>query len=506
MLGALLSLVITFLSVLLSPLGLLALVGGFVTFLFMPLVPRATNMFHTFAGLHVWLGAQMLKRAAIVVTKQGDLLLKRMHPTDSGTEEIAFADNTKEFEYLDDNKQAPWTWAGIPFAIGEEVHGVLFDPRHAALGMREMVADKKDELVRKATESERTQYDVLGWQRGTYEFPSAHELVNLNSIRALMTGIERGEHPEQVEKYYELSREPYGEGGNAARYALLIAAAVGPFILLAIAADQFGGAAGGGGGGSTVSFGVMLLLLSRASIADTLKDVAWKRVAIAAVVLLPLPLVFLLLLLLTGPIYAGIVAVIYIMSFLTLPVLSVLFRTSDTMSHAFSRFLFKLGFVAYDRPVFTLTPQGYQVKEFKNLDDTASVHWHSFLGNLMGFSFDPSREMWGEEWADAERMEAQQVDGVTSVPTGYRAIPDRQRAVYGVFGHKNPSANKYYLWCGTALERFKHVATGQKSHNKLRQAKKDHGGVSEFAHKSFTRAVAGLSLLSTIGGVAVFFL
>jgi hypothetical protein len=497
-------------SLLLSAIGIMAVLAGLVLFLALPIIPRATGIGHWLTGLHLSLGTGMLKRMAVVVTDQGDLLLKRMRPTENGTEAITIDGEQKEFEYLNGTGETTWLWRGVPFALAESVHGVLFDPRHALLGEQKTTAAKQNELVAKATEAETSRYDnLIGWCRGVFEIPRGYSLPDLGTVKHLMTGSERSEHPTIVDDYYSKSREPYDEGGSASRYILLILAAVGPFVALAVTADQFGG----GGGGTVVGPGALLwLLITGLSAGDGGPD--WRELGKTAGLVVP-PLVLIGLLWLTqGWLFTTVLLILVTVGFLLIPFLSVLFRPSTGASQRLSRLLLKLGLLAYERPVWELTPTGYQLREFANLPETADVTWHGFLGGVAGFTFTPNEAaLWGSEWVEAGDIKTRlaETDGgkaVTSnIPKGHQPLPDKRRAdVYGMFVPDPLRRTVDYVWSGIALERFKHVATGEKSHNRLRQAKKEHGGVNQFSHKSFTIALTLLSLSSTAAGVVVFFL
>lgn len=57
-----------------------------------------------------------------------------------------------------------------------------------------------------------------------------------------------------------------------------------------------------------------------------------------------------------------------------------------------------------------------------------------------------------------------------------------------------------------ALSRFKTVATGEKTFNRLEQSKEEFGGSNELSDKTMAIIMSILSVLSLGSGVGVFFL
>lgn len=499
MIGYLLSL----LFLLFTPIGFLAFATGVVLFLLLPVVPRATNRFHIFGRLHLWLGAQTMGRIAVVVTEHGDALLKQLIPDDIGTEKIAFNDDVKEFE---DTHQAKSSWLGVPFALADEVHGVLFDPIDAALGRRKKELEEENEMVAKATPQERDMYDVQGWVHGVLEFPAGvHELVDLSDARRLIMGTERAEHPHRIKEYYKKSQDPYGDSSAAGQFMLLLAAITGPFVALWVLASQLG--TGTGGGGSTVSFGALLLL---GGSLISLRTV--KTAAVALFIALPFALVFMLLTALAGPIYAVSVFVLLGAGFWFVPILSQFLRLNATASEAITKVYFKLGLLGYDTPIFELTPSGYKMREFKNLDavDEETISWHRFLGrDRVGFTFAPYPEVWGTEVVDTDEVEQRSVDRQTqsNVPAGYSIVPDITRAVYGLFVPKTLRPDSYYVATDISFGRFANAARGKKSDKRFAKSKEDYGGGTKAV--STKAMVYGMSIcgaMSLLLGIGVFFL
>lgn len=518
------------LGFLLSFKGLFLLLLGVILFLALPVIPKATGQFRKFTNFHLWLSASLLGRAAIVVSEHGDLLLKRMTFDDLGVEKISFGNEDKEFE---DPSSSLHHWLGIPFAMADEVHGVLFDPRHAALGQRKNASDERGETTIPATQYEWDQFGVHEWKRGVFEMPTKFELVTLGAVRHLIDGGERAEYPKRVEKIYEHSRAPFESGTSPTRFILILAALLGPFAMMWLLATQGGG--GGGGGGSTVGYGGTLLLLPslRNRVTSVAKRVSgalkpsadrdsggdrepidWKRLGVTLGVLLPLPTIFLLVFVFVSPITAILAFIVLGMGFWMLPILSILTRPSKRLSGGFSRMLLKLGLLGYEKPVLEWTPAKYQLREFSELDDTGDVKWYGLQGSLIGFTYSPTPDSWGPEVMEEDEIKAGQemvADGgspqESNIPANYTRMPSMKRASsYAAFVPQTLKSDKYYLNTGIATGRFSDSAVGEKALSRLLWAKEEYGGGSGLSDKAIIYAMVGCGVLSTALGVFVFFL
>jgi len=501
-------LLLSFLGILASPFGMLFFLLGVVQFISLPMISRVTNYFHAFSRLHLWLGARMLKRACVVVSEHGDLLLKRMSPDDIGTETIQFNSDTKEFEDQNE-RRAKSNWMGIPFALADEVHGFLFTPKDAALGKRKLEAEQDDEMVVKATAQERQMYDVQGWVRGVLEFPKGqYELTDLNYVRQLVTGSERSEHPQRVKSFYELSREPYNDGPSTTKFIAIIIALIGPFAAIWVLSSQLG--LNTSGATDSVSFGLAVLLSSLTPAKNFIENIDWKRVVVSIVVLGALPALFVGVLLLMSPFYAIALFVIMGMGFWSGPILIEVLKLSDKVTDSLSNILLKSGLSGYEEPVFEYTNSGYEVREFNKLNvDKDSIVWHSFLGRKFGFTFTPEPSNWDIDIPDIDDLDNRAVaDGgaKTNLPSGYQVIPERTRAAYGDFLPRRLDKSKYYPKTGIALSRMKNVSTGGKSHGRLTQSKEEYGGNSGISEQSMMYMVVGCGMFSFLAGIGVFIL
>lgn len=487
-------------GVLFSPIGLFVFLLGLMQFILGPVIPRITNQFHALARLHLWLGTGMLKRGAVVVTEQGDLLLKRMSPTGIGTEKISLDGETKEIE---DPAHAKSSWHGIPFALVEGVHGFMFTPQHAAMGARKREHEEQSEMVAKATAPERELYDVLGWVRGVFEFPEGtYELPDLAMVRELVAGVERGEHPQRIKKFYEYSRDPYDTGTSATQFILLLVALIGPFMAIWLMASQSSTPTGTVGWGSS-----LMLALLVSGVGLTRDDL--KKTGVALAVVLPLPLLFLLVFVLTSPLYAILLFIVMGMGFWFVPILTQILKISDKAAESIAPLLIKMGLMGYDTPIWELTNRGYRVREYSNLDSVSEerVTWHRLLGRTVGFTFTPTTESWDTEVVDRNELDARAVaDGgpTTNIPAGHNRVPDRGRAVYGDFIPSKLKRGCYYIATGVGMSRIAKAARGNKSHQRLLQAKEQHGGEGGMSDRAMIISMSLLGGLSFILGVVLF--
>jgi len=497
------------LGFLLSPFGLMSLASGLLLFFLLPFIPRVTGVFKGLGHFYIGMGMKMLNRAILVVSEHGDLLLKRMHPDDIGTERVKFNQGVKEFTDIEGD-QSKKSLFGIPFAFGDEVHGFLFGIRHALLGQKKKHAREDDEMVIEATESERGSYDILGWVRGVFDFNAdAHEFANLNHVRHLVTGSERADDPQRIKTYYEHSRDPYKDGTSTTRFLLILAAMLGPFLTVAIVKTQLMG--GGGTGGPVVSG---LLGGGAATYKETIKNwfhsVDWKTVGIKTGLILPPIGLFAAIVYLAGPMFGAFVALSVLGGFATPIILIQLLKLSDGMTHSLSRLLLKMGLLAYDNPTIVEYPTKYTLKERRNLTlPDGQIMSHPWMGREVGFAVDPTPRQWQTEVVPNKRLEAMSRDSTdkkTNLPAQTQVVPEVKRAVYGSFVPSTIRDSNYYVKVGVALSRFKNVATGKKTFNRLEQSKEEFGGSNELSDKAMIVSMSILSILSLASGIGVFFL
>lgn len=519
-----LSIILELLGFLTSPLGIAVFLMGLVLFLALPAVPLLTGQFKRFAHFHIWLATSLISRMAIVVTEHGDLLMKSMEFDDLGVEKISFNDDDKSFE---DPAGALHHFFGIKFALADEKHGVLFDPRHAALGARKHEVTERGEKDYRATQDEYNTYNVHEWKRGVFEFAkNAHELVSLGHMRQLIDGGERAEFPQRTESFYEISREPYKSSASTVRVMMILLALMAPFGMVWFVWNQTTGSAGGSTVGYDIAYAALLAIPSLATLGDVLEDVDWQRGLTAAGVLLTLPLIFLVLVIVAGPITAVTTFGALTLGFWTIPLLTFPLRVTSSVGPGLGKQLFKTGLKGFNRPVFKWTPRKYTLVEGDDLDvdEQQDVTWYGLLGNIIGFTYEPSAESWGpavEPHDELENRKEHTADGQTALadgsgnssgvaetnlPSKYVRAPGMRRAsVYAAFLPKQLRRRKLYVHSGIAWGEFSDSATGEKSMNRLTQAKEVHGGDSSMSDKTLIYATVGCGLFSFISGIAFFF-
>ncbi|MGK7295766.1 MAG: hypothetical protein ACNS61_08070, partial [Candidatus Wenzhouxiangella sp. M2_3B_020] len=403
-----------------------------------------------------------------------------------------------------------------PFALADEVHGVLFDPRHAALGSKKAEADERGEFTAEATPSEWQEFNVHEWKRGVFEMPTRHELVNLSGIRKLVDGGERSEYPKRVEELYRISRTPFQSGASAARLVMIILALIAPFGLVWFIASQGSTATGG----STVGFGGTILLFGLTAsglldgLRDVIEDIDWRHFAAFMAVVLPLPSIFVLLALFVSPVTAVFAYLALGAGFWALPMFTVIARAVDRLAVGYARFLMKLGLLGYRKPVLEWTPEKYQLREYTKLDGEENVKWYSLQGSLFGFTFAPDPSSWGAETISTDEIDARKEavsDGGSpsgsNIPAGHVRAPEMRRATnYAAFLPKRTKPDAYYLNTGISLARFKDSATGEKSLNRLLWAKQKYGDDSGMGDKTIALLMVVCGVVSLLAGIGVFFL
>jgi len=511
-------LLLGFLGFLLSPMGMFAWGLGLVAFLGMPVIPAISGRFKRFANVHLWFALWSLQRAAIVVTEHGELLFKSMQFNDLGVERISFGGDTKDFE---DPATALHHWMGFPFALADEVHGVLFDPRLAAIGGEKADYDKKGIGPVRASETDYNAYGIDQWIPGVFELSGDYSLVNLSNIRNIIDGGERAEYPTRVEELYKLVRLPHTSRTGALRILIPVAAFIGTIV----AFWQISKSSGGGGGADTVISGGGLALLFTAMTSEDIKQrlrefvdaTDWWTVGAWVALVGPVVLVELAVLLLAGPVMFIIANLTFLMGFTFLPFVTMLGRASSTISGGLAKYVYlRLGLVGYDRPVLEWQPRGYQLQEARDLGvDDAEVNWFGLANNLIGFTYQPSEDTFGPDVMDThdiKNVAELATDGGepdTSLPAGWVRAPKLKRDVYGAYvpRRSNLDDDNIYLDSHIALGRMTDAAVGEKSLRRLLWAKEEYGdGSFGLSDKALLWATMGSLILGSAIGVFLFFL
>jgi hypothetical protein len=519
------------LGVLITPFGIFAWLMGFVSFFMLPIVAAVTPWKKPSQVLF-GLASHPIRRAAVVISESNDALFKQMTFDSLGVEKITLDGEEKDF---DDPDNALHWWQGMRFALADEENGILFDPRHAIAGHRKQLAERRDEATVDATTEEWESYGVEKWVKGVFEMPEGvYELADLSKVRELVDGGERAEYPRRVEEMYKHSRDPYGDGTSMMKFLYPILGFSIPFFGIWVLASQLG--APNAGGGSTVGFGAGFIGFLLAipfgdgggdsddtddtddspkegegrDLGETLLTVAkWVGVL---VVFAGIPLaLFAAIAVFVSPIAAIGLFLAYAMGLTLLPFLSVLARGSEKLSGFFAELFFKLGFLGYQEPVFVWTPEEYELREQRDLEDTEVHSWYGLFGRRVGFAFEPEPESWGEEVMTHTEVESHQeaiADGGSAtgsnVPAKFVRAPELRRDSYAAMVPKRVNDAAYYLHSGMASERFKGSANGEKSYNRLMEAKDKFGtGDEAFSDKTVLYATVLMGLIGI--GLGVFF-
>lgn len=489
------------LGFLLSPMSVFVWGLGLIGFLVGPLVSKRL------ANLHLWLMAWCMKRFAIVVTEHNELLVKTMDFVDLGVEQMSFGESSKSFE---DPAAALHHWMGFPFAFADEESGTLFDPRHAALGMRKRDLREKGLGAIPASNTEWERHGIYKWMPMVFEMPSSHELVDLNAVSEIIGGGERAEYPNRIEELYKLSRTPFGSRTSMMRLAMPVIAFFGVFAGLGLLSSQVSG----GGGGTTVSFDSMSLLAGTGGIAGTLKEYGWRRVAlVAAGSLIPLG-VFVLVSIFAGIAVAIAVFVVFGLGFIFTPAISLLARASSRASGFLATTLYlKLGLLGYRTPVLVWEPDGYSLVDESELGDVNVNKWYTLAGTKFGVTYLPEEDSFGPDVIEEENLETTNTavaDGgdASEMPPGYVANPSLRRGRYAGYVPETLSDNSFFLNAGIALNRMANAANGEKSLRRLLESKEKYGdgdtlGVSD---KTIAYATFASTIIAGGLGVWVFFL
>jgi len=501
-----------FLSYLLSPFGVATILIGLVTFFLFPVLGLATP-FTWFNNVFLSLAALPLKRAALVVSEQDNVLFKQMSFVNIGLESITLDDTEKLFE---DPDGALHHWLNIPFAFADEKHGILFDPRHAALGMRKRELEKRGESEYLATEDEYEDFGVAKWVPATLEMPNVHELVSLSAVRELVDGGERAEYPERGEEFYKHSRDPFADKASLTKFLYPSIAFSVPFFGIWILVTQLGGP------DQTVGYGATaLLLLTFTDVKAKLwaaglwiKNLPWAKIISAFLLLAIVVGSFTAVGMFFGPIIALSAFILWLFGLSLMPLFTVLSMPFGPIGGAFSKLWFKLGFMGFRKPVFTWTPEKYVVREFDQMETATeeSTEWYDLFGTVVGISYQPSPDSFGAEnisHADLESRQPVTEGGIadtikTNLPAKY-VRSDMKRDLYGGYLPKRVSDAHYYLNSAIAWGRFKNTAHGDKTLRKLLEAKDEHGAADDDVDEGFVfKATVGMGVFGALLGVGIF--
>jgi len=452
------------LALLFTPFGLMAVMFGFVLFLLGPFIYRYTGVGKVFVSVPLWIMARILNRAAIVVSEHNDIFLKRMEFDDLGVETITFGKERKDFE---DPDGAIHNWLGMHFALADEVTGTLFDPRHAAVGTRKATLDTNGKGRVNATDNEFQTTGVGEWVKGVFEMPTNHELIDLSNVRRLVDGGERSEYPKRTEELYKHSRRVLSSGTPPLKFVYPIIGFLATFGGIWLVMDQLGGSSSAT---DTVTVSALFAVASLKPYTDDIKRLVGMIIAILPVVGLAY---------LTTPLLAGLLALLFILGYLFVPIFALLTRPVGPLSGVFAKLLLMLGLFGFDKPILHWYRDKYRLTEYDDLENPNVSEWYTLANSRFAFSHPPTPESF-----DADVMEPRDVKNRhvpqdkstdSNIPTDQVPLNLSYRGNIAPFGPKHPSAESYYLHSGITLSRFEDSAMGQKSQRRLTQAKEIYG-------------------------------
>lgn len=457
---------------------------GFLAFHGAPVLESLRKRSRTFSNLHLWLATWCVNRAVLVLRADGELDWKKLRYDDVGAEKVRFGSVLKYFADPDDSLSA---WLGRPFAIADEIHGVLFTPAHAAIGEVKGAHDDRDELFARATDAEAKAFGIVGWIRSVFEVPGTPRLVDLSAVRELATGSERAEHPDQAEQFYIYSRSPDGSQMSLVRLLLPFLWFVGLLVLFWQIGSRTGGG-GGGGDGSTISY--TAIALASVAPAEVLRRRIGSIVVLAAAVLAVGAVAAFV-----GPLLAIVGVVCFALGFTFVPFLGLALGFLRIGGHL-SRLFVRLGLLGYREPVFYYDADGYRLLEFEELPAGASVGaWHVLANTRVGFGFDPAVLEDGpdhvpvgslQQWASERQNPRVKSDGSTlrevvgwssAVPEGsYRApFATSGTADYAGFLPAEPDGESVYVQSNIAGQRLDWGFEGDVTDDKHQAAKEEYG-------------------------------
>lgn len=515
----------TIISFLLSMWGATTIFVGFALFLMLPILSAMTR-FKVFTRFFLGLATFPLRRVGFVIAESNEAYFKQIN-LELGLLSTTIDDDLK---LIEDPAQRMHHWLGIRFGLVNEEHGVVFDPRDAAAGMRKRAYNDRDESEFPATDDEWNEWGVTKWVPAVFEMPKQYEIVDLSAVKELIDGGERAEWGERVEELYKHSREPFGSGTPLGKYLYPIIGFCAPFFGIWVLKSQLGGSSVG----SSVSFSTAVMLSSLMMVGasvdldgfkERLRAIDWALVG-GVLALTGTPIgVFGAIAILFSPSLAVAVLIALLIGMSIMPLLTFLAQASAGLSGSLSKFYFKLGFLGFRQPVFVWTPTKYVLREFDHLETDAKKQttWYDIFGQTVGFSFEPDVSSWGPEVMSHQELEAGMHPGdtdttitdggtgrqitETEVPPNFARSESLQRDKYGGFIPKRLSDACYYLHSGIVMNRFANSAVGEKSLRKLLEAKQEHGAADDgVADATVFRTTALTTIIGAATGIAIFLL
>lgn len=440
-----------------------------------------------------------LYRSAIVVTKQGELLLKSVSLNDDGTAEIR-VDNSKQ-TYSDPDGAMAWL-KGVPFALADEASGTFFDPRHAWVGEQIRQAELESELEAPATEQEGENYGVRHWYRGVFELPQRVTSVDPSAMRNILTGGETANDGRWARTYYKNSRQHKRADSSLLRMMIPVIAFLAPVLTLFVIRNYLADSGGGGGGGTVVSFGTLIPIG-----AESLRQADWKTIGkwfaiVCGVVFGTLSLGLGLMIdpfttiLIAGPLTTALAIFV-----LTPFVASVSGLTGPSIGALYWRIA-----LMGQQDLDVIWRRGQWETASGEIERPAAFEGRIF-GTNVAIGFDPEEAF--EESIDGRRVAAstEDIDQTgqipSRIPVGYHRSKRYRREQHGQIGAFVPAnidIDADYLRVGPALNRLAGGMDGEATAAKWQQAKEDLG---ENAWMADDMTILKMSMLTMLAGAVM---
>lgn len=456
--------------------------------------------------------ASTLYRPTITFGDSTDLLLRRRSWNDElGREVLPGGDD----EIVIENPgNAIHAWHGQPLTLVDELFGIAFDPRHAAVG---------EQLRERILEGTLNVGSIREWMGGREhvavpayaEIPRDAYRVALEGARSLLWGYEEGDHPDYAEEIFKKSQAGRVDASRARQMMLPFAALLITYGLMWVGAEW--GPTGGGGGGPNIipiggSVGFLLLSLRRP------RPLAWLRRRFSRSESpdvddvpdddgegddggappgggLLTRLLVAIALLGFGAGFAGIVFLLYqFFGLLVTALLTVAFligallfpfggfllwwRFPASIAEIIASYYLRFSLLPFREPVFEFAIGGYDVIEGTDVDGDAK---YRLATRWVGFSLsDELEELFAGLYETTAQVEARAPEavadgGVTDVPTGYVASPGLE--VEGVQGYvpKNPDEDVLHVRTDAAMSPYQYAARGSRTYKAIEVAKEKFG-------------------------------
>lgn len=431
---------------------------------------------------YLWLAMLCVKRGTLMLQEDGELNFKKIKYDPIGAEKVSIGGDTVT---VTDSARALSTFAGKPFALSDEVHGVLFRVTDVIVGKRERILESQGSIIAEATRQERQEHGVAAWLRKWIRVPT-NKPVDLRDVRQLATGKERGTDPSLMKEWYKFSRIRDGTGMAFIKHLIPIAA----FIVTLIAIWQISIRTGGSAEtAAPVNETARNTTLSVLALAIPFRN-SWRKV-------------------LAFTIGAGISVVLYsifgwiYLTFMIVFIVGIAIGAIGTFALValfgvlgigawLSGFLLDMALQCYENPTFVETESDYVLREGSGEGPSHKLGKHRVY-----FEATPGAVRARDDYAGtAERVARPQPDRTTkgSVANCGYYLP----AIEAKEGD-------LYVWSVGALGALASGFIGNASDKRVQEAKREYGGGNLGASDTMLLyATLGALALAAIVGVFVF--